>query len=124
MYPPSGESRLGADQHLLVHPLQGGRLPGLQPLLRRAEPAPREAGGHVERGVRGQTVSGRLCTGGTFQQLTAGWKLQLLADLEVGSNHLAQLPLTILQLQSPPTTSYLTAQNWPLIIVLFLLATL
>lgn len=95
MYSLSGESRFGADQHLSVHPLQRGCLPGLQPLLRCAEPAPWEAGGHVERGLRGQTVSGRLCTGGTFQQFTAGWKLQLLGDLEFGSNHLAQLPLTI-----------------------------
>lgn len=40
MYSPSGESRPGADQHLSVDPLQRGCLPGLQPLLRCAEPAP------------------------------------------------------------------------------------
>lgn len=108
----SGKSRSGADQHLPVCPLQRGGLPGLQPLLRRAEPAPREAGGHVERSVRRQAVSGRLCTGGTFQLLTAGWKLRLLADLEVASNYLARMRLTI-------CSTIPLHQNWPLIIVVF-----
>lgn len=70
-------------------------------------------------------MSGRLCAGGTLHRLTAGWKLLLLGDIEVASNHLAQLQLAILP-RSRPTTLYLTAQNCPLIEaqLLFFAATL
>lgn len=63
----SGPRGSGTDQQFPVSSCQRGRLLRLQPLLRCAEPAPWETGGHAEGRVWRETLPSCICSGGMLQ---------------------------------------------------------